>query len=100
MINIAVKYFAPVSEWLGCREEVLSLVPVKGQAITARQVLAGLAEKHGGAFAASIYDPVSGKLQEDLFILLNGRHLVRLQGLDTPVADQDWLAIVPVAEAG
>jgi len=100
MMNIAVKYFAPVSEWLGCREEALSLDPLPGQTITARQVLAALAEKHGGTFAASIFDPVSGKLQEDLFILLNGRHLVRLQGLDTPVADQDWLAIVPVAEAG
>lgn len=100
MLNINIKYFAPVSDWLNCRDEVLALELAPGQATTAQLVLAALAKKHGGAFAASIYDPVSGKLQEDLFILLNGRHLVRLQGLDTPVADQDLLAIVPVAEAG
>ena len=100
MMNITVKYFAPVSDWLNCRDEDLPLDPMPGQAVTARQVLAALAEKHGGAFAASIFDPLSGNLQEDIFILLNGQHLVRLQGLDTPVKDQDLLAIVPVAEAG
>jgi molybdopterin converting factor small subunit len=39
-------------------------------------------------------------MKDDFFMLLNGRHLARLQGLDTLVSDTDILSVIPVTEAG
>lgn len=101
-----IRYFAQISDWTGCAEEILPLAALAGTAgaagniVTTRQALAFLAEKHGSLFRERIYDPATDNRQEDVFILLNGCHLARLQGLDTPVAEADVLAVIPVAEAG
>jgi len=95
-----IKYFAQISEWTGCTQEDFSHEEDPGMQISVRRVLAGLASRHGSIFQERIYNPASGNLQEDVFILLNGCHLARLQGLDTLAADQDVVAVIPVTEAG
>lgn len=96
---IAIHYYAQAAEWLQCREENLQLPPSAGQA-TVRQVFLLLAKRHGAVFTDKICPPQADSLQKGVFVLLNGCHLARLAGLDTPVLDQDLLVVLPVIEAG
>lgn len=41
-----------------------------------------------------------GELAEDVYVLINGRHISSLNGLDSLVADNDEITFVPVTEAG
>ncbi len=94
-----IRYYAQAAEWLHCREEHLQLPPPADQT-TVRQVFRLLAERHGPVFTDKICDPLADSLQPGVFVLLNGCHLARLAGLDTPAQDQDLLAVLPVIEAG
>lgn len=40
------------------------------------------------------------ELAEDVYALINGRHISSLNGLDSLVADSDEITFVPVTEAG
>lgn len=40
------------------------------------------------------------ELAEDVYVLINGRHISSLNGLDSLVADNDEITFVPVTEAG
>lgn len=43
---------------------------------------------------------LGSELAEDVYILINGRHISSLNGLDSLVADNDEITFVPVTEAG
>lgn len=95
-----IKYYAEISDWTGCTEEDVSVALGIEPEIPVRRIMSVLAVRHGDAFRNKIYDPASDTLREDIFILLNGRHLARLHGLDSMAADNDTLAVIPVTEAG
>ncbi len=64
---------------------------------TVHTVLEELANTHGG-LQGCLFDPRTGGLLAYLFVELNGRDIRSLQGLETPVADGDALALlIPVA---
>jgi len=94
-----IKYYAQISDWTGCTEDEF-IIDDGVPEISVRKILCELAEHHGEKFAQKIYDPASDIMQEDVFILLNGRHLARLQGLDSLASEKDTLAVIPVTEAG
>jgi len=95
-----IKYYAQTSEWSGGPEEDLTITGDSGDGVPVRQILSRLASRHGDLFKMKIYNPASDLLQEDIFLLLNGRHLARLSGMDTRVQENDVLAVIPVTEAG
>ena len=95
-----IKYYAAISDWTGCTEEEVSIALGIDPEIPVRRIMSLLAVRHGDVFRNKIYDPASDTLCEDIFILLNGRHLARLNGLDSMAADGDTLAVIPVTEAG
>jgi len=95
-----IKYYAEISDWMGCTEEEVSIAIGVEPEIPVRRIMSVLAVRHGEAFRRKIFDPASGILQDDIFILLNGRHLARLNGLDSMAENNDTLAVIPVTEAG
>jgi len=95
-----IKYYAEISDWSGCAEEEVSIALGDEPEIPVRRIISFLAARHGDTFRHRIYDPATDILQDDVFILLNGRHLARLNGLDSMASDKDTLAVIPVTEAG
>jgi molybdopterin converting factor small subunit len=91
-----VTYYAQAVDWCGCTTETL---PLRRPA-TVRTALKRLASRHGACFRDRIYAPAPDRVSADCFILLNNQHVMRLQGLDTPVTDADHLAIASRVEAG
>jgi len=107
---MTIKYYAQLIDWTGCTQEELpvtaeedsgiSPVSVSSGKVSVRMVLSALESRHKEPFKENIYDSATDTMQDDFFILLNGRHLARLQGLDTLVSDTDILSVIPVTEAG
>jgi len=93
---VNIKGYLTLSQLVGVREVVL---PDSDQ--TVRQLLAALANEIGEGFASQVrYDP-SGQLEGNLVVLVNGRHCSHLpDGLDTPLKDEDEVAIFPPIAGG
>jgi MoaD family protein len=89
-----VRYFAHLRDNAGCAEEFVS-VPA-----SVLDLLRSLADRHQEPLKSSILSQDGKEPHPDIFILVNGRHLRQLQGLETELADTDVVAIIPVTEAG
>ncbi len=66
---------------------------------TVRGLLDLLSEKYGKAMHDKLYLP-DGSLSWDAIVLVNGRHVVHLQGLDTTIAEPDVVSIFPMVAGG
>lgn len=92
---LEVRYLADLQEMAGCDAE-----PVQpSEAPTLRPLLAVLAARHGEPLKSRLLDR-SGGLADGFFVLVNGRHIGRLNGLDTALAAGDTVVFVPVIEFG
>lgn len=69
------------------------------EAETVREALAALVERFGPAFAEELYAP-SGKVKSLYNLLVNGRNIAFLAGLDTRLTAGDTLTIIPPAAGG
>ncbi len=59
-----------------------------------------LCTTYGAQLASQLLDQTGQPLHDDLFVLVNGRHIRQLQGLATPLQETDTIAFVPMVEAG
>ena len=59
-----------------------------------------LCATYGAALASQLLNSDGQPLHEDLFVLVNGGHIRQLQGLATPLQENDTIAFVPMVEAG
>ncbi|NCA99158.1 MAG: MoaD/ThiS family protein [Clostridia bacterium] len=59
-----------------------------------------LCATYGPALAGQLLNHDGQPLHDDLFVLVNGRHIRQLQGLATPLQNTDTIAFVPIVEAG
>ena len=66
---------------------------------TVRGLLELLSEKYGRAMRDKLFLPV-GSLSWDAIVLVNGRHVVHLDGLDTRISDADVVSIFPMVAGG
>lgn len=88
---ITIRYFGPFRD---LTKTVKEEVP-GGQ--TVRDLLRFMTEKYGEAFSPSDDPvPVSGRL----ILLVNGRHIQHLNGLDTSLSDKDVLSVFPLLGGG
>jgi len=89
-----VRYFAHFSDDAGCSEE-----SVTGPS-TVIELFHFLADRYQEPMRSHLFSNDGQLASDDLFVLINGRHLRQLQGLSTPLAEEDTIAIIPVTEAG
>ena len=66
---------------------------------TGRGLLESLSETYGKAMREKLFLP-DGTLSWDAIVLVNGRHVAHLQGLDTPLTEADVVSIFPMVAGG
>jgi len=87
-----VKYFAYIRDYTGAKEIEIDHCP------TLYDLLLKLCDKYGVKFRNKIF--ADGNLSNEIIILVNGRNIVHLQGLDTCLSSNDEISIFPVVAGG
>jgi len=88
-----LKFFATYRDLTGCKEINIPAPP------TAIALLEALAERYGSAMRKKMFTE-SGEITEDVILLVNGRHIAHLSGVDTPLSDDDTISLFPLVAGG
>jgi len=79
--------------------EVTGVKEITVEAKTVREAINKLLEKYGGELRKALLDE-KGNIKRIYTLLLDGRNIILLQGLDTPVKDGSTLHIFPPVGGG
>jgi sulfur-carrier protein len=90
---VTIRYFADVRQLAGCSEEQWT-----NAAPVLRDLLTGLVALHGAAFAQRMFH--GQQLNPEISFFVNGRDVVHLKGIDTPLHSDDVIAIFPPVAGG
>ena len=87
-----VKLFAYLRDYAGVREVEVS------RCETVRQLLGELCGRFGARFEKELFDKehLSGRV----IVLVNGRNILDLKGLDTELKEDDEVSLFPVVAGG
>lgn len=91
-----MRLFTTLRELAGKGEETLEF---SAKRVTVKDVLEGLARRHGKAFEDYLYDS-KGKVREHLQLLVNGKSVSLMEELETKLREGDQVAIVPPVGGG
>ena len=93
---MTVKFFAYLreKEFAGTKELVLP------PPSTVRALGEDLSRRFGPRFRAEFFSPAGDGLGEKIIVMVNGRRVEFLSGLDTPLKDSDTVQIFPVVAGG
>ena len=91
--GLMVKYFATIRTYTGETGRHLDEVPAD-----LRALLTTLAGRYGTSFRQAVLS--GAELNGEIIILVNGRNVLYLQGLDTPLAADDEVSIFPMVAGG
>jgi molybdopterin synthase sulfur carrier subunit len=92
---VTVKFFANFRELTGRSQ--LTVEGVK----TVGELLDRLVREFGEGFAELVFDdPRTRKLRQTVNILVNGRAVILMEGLETKLSDSDSVAIFPPVSGG
>ena len=87
-MKVRVKFFKLLREITGKTEDEVQSPNI----ITIEKLLTQLSKKYGGNFTENLYDK-KGKVQEYVQILINGKDIKVLQGLETKLSEGDTVSI-------
>jgi len=90
---VTVKYFADIRSLTGRGEETWTKAEPD-----MRSLLKGLAAHYGPAFENRVFQ--GDQLSDTMIIFINGRDIVHLKGLDSPLKSDDVVAVFPVVAGG
>jgi MoaD family protein len=90
---MTVKYFATIRSYTGEVERCLDDAPAD-----LRGLLTTLSGRYGTSFRRAVYS--GAELSEAIIILVNGRNVRYLAGLDTPLKTDDEVSIFPMVAGG
>ena len=88
-----VRYFADIRTLAGTIEEERTSVPP-----TVSDLLAVLSAEKGPSFENRVFP--GGKLSDTMIILVNGRNILHLNGVRTPLNPDDVVAVFPMVAGG
>ena len=93
---MTVKVFAYLREkdFAGTKELTCPPAP------TVRALGEALCERFGPKFRAECFSPTGAELGEKIIVMVSGRRVEFLSGLDTPLKDSDTVQIFPVVAGG
>jgi len=94
-MKITVKFFTTLREITGKKEDEIQLSSI----ITVKELLTRLSKKYGKQFVDYLYDE-RGNMRAYIQILINGRGIKDLQGLETKLKEGDVIAIFPPVGGG
>lgn len=97
-MQISVRFFTSLREILGKKEEKVEFKI--GEKVSVDNVLEKLKQRHGKTFVEYVYDPKIEEIKGFLQLLVNGKNVSTLNGLQTELADGDVLAILPPVGGG
>jgi sulfur-carrier protein len=90
---MTVKYFATIRTLTRENERRIDSRPGD-----LRELLTQLAERYGRLFRRTVFD--GDVLHGEIIILVNGRNVRHLQGLDTPLGEDDEVSVFPMIAGG
>ncbi len=96
-ITVTVNFLGPSQDDVKKRNMVIGLASLKN---SLKDLLERLADQIGQKFHENIFDPTSEILNENVAILVNGRHYTALDGLETPLKSGDEISIFPPLGGG
>lgn len=96
MINVTVKGVADIGRLMGGGEQKILLHPNANLS----NLLQILKQKYGKQFEERVFLEESGNVRVEIRMLLNGRDISFLNGLDTALADGDKFSIIPPLGGG
>lgn len=87
-----VKFFAYMRDYTGCKEiQTQRCDDVKA-------LLHKLCERFGREFCRKVLN--GDELSDEIIILVNGRHIAHLDGINTKLDENDEISIFPVVAGG
>lgn len=87
-----VRFFAFFREYTGSKEICADSCP------DLRELLDRLCTRYGGRLRAKLF--TGDRLSGDIIIMVNGRHIEHLDGLDTKLGENDEISIFPRVAGG
>jgi len=88
-----VKFFATYRELTGCKETDIPAPP------DAQALLDALAKRYGPAMRKKLFTE-GGEISEEVILLVNGRHISHLSGVNTPLSEKDIVSLFPMVAGG
>lgn len=90
---MTVKYFATIRTYTGETMRRLDDAPAN-----LRELLTVLAARYGTSFRRAVF--AGDELSSEIIILVNGRNVLYLHALDTPLSADDEVSIFPMVAGG
>jgi molybdopterin converting factor small subunit len=95
-ISVQVNFLGYSQDDVGIHKITLGLDPPSNL----QNLLEILALKIGERFSKAIYDPKTHTLNENITMIINGRHFTALEGLETLLQSGDDISIFPPLGGG
>jgi len=97
-LNVSVRFFGSLRALVGKKVECVKFED--DEIVTVKKVLKRLSEIYGNDFVEYAFDRRTGEIQSYLLLLVNGRSITVLGGLETRLVDGDVLAMLPPVGGG
>ena len=96
VINVEVKFLGVFRQFSGRNRVLVKLEKPS----TVRKIIEKLIEAFSSEFKLTLVDPELEDARPNALILVNGKEISVLQGLETEVEDGDEIVLVPVSHGG
>ena len=96
VINVEIKFLGVFRQFSGTNRVLVKLE----KPATVRKAIEKLTETFSPEFKRALVDPELEDPRPNALILVNGKEISVLQGLETEVKDGDEIVLVPVSHGG